>query len=199
MRLRRSCAVSVKDVSNYESVLHITLKIPDGETVQTFPGCYFYLHYGTWSSLTLWRGKAALAFWSSERGSVGSSADSISLLLELKAGSSIEKWKHVRLDGPYGIPYKFEQVETVVLVARGLGIAGVLPYAAHLASRRRFDDHIRREPEGRRPLQKKYRRNSVYNDLCNRVHLFWWLETVPQEEWARKELKKLQRLDSTVS
>lgn len=59
-----------------------------------------------------------------------------------------------------------QSYETVVLAAKGMGIIGVLPFARHLAERRKHDDEARSESAHRRDS-----REPVFSDLSRRVDL----------------------------
>ncbi|RDL41166.1 uncharacterized protein BP5553_01145 [Venustampulla echinocandica] len=52
---------------------------------------------------------------------------------ELAARNSIQS---VIIDGPYGKDLQLENYETVILIAKGIGIAGIIPYARHMTYRR---------------------------------------------------------------
>ncbi|KAE9573935.1 hypothetical protein CGMCC3_g9860 [Colletotrichum fructicola] len=77
----------------------------------------------------------------------------------------------VLLDGPYGYNAHPEMYETVVLVAQGRGIAGVLPAASHIA------------------------RISRRSRITRRIDLQWKLDQNDDEEWAEERLQNLIHLD----
>ncbi|KAH0545347.1 hypothetical protein FGG08_000646 [Glutinoglossum americanum] len=97
------------------------------------------------------------------------------LLARLALQSSI---RSVILDGPYGQDLHLERYETVMLVAKGIGIAGVLPYARHLAN-------------------WKLHKNISYKRavMTRKLDLYWLLEENYQEEWVGDYLKELQQKD----
>ncbi|KAK2609306.1 hypothetical protein QQS21_002087 [Conoideocrella luteorostrata] len=107
--------------------------------------------------------------------------------------ATMDEWKRVRLDGPYGKDHRLQNFETVLLTAKGMGIVGVLPFALHLAKRRRRDDDVRRKEARLRDSN-----DPVFGDLSRRVDLIWWLEDNDQEVWVSKQLKRLQVLDNKV-
>lgn len=47
---------------------------------------------------------------------------------------------HLLLEGPYGQDLQLQTFENVILVAQGVGIVGLIPYALDLARRRRHDE-----------------------------------------------------------
>jgi hypothetical protein len=85
----------------------------------------------------------------------------------------------VVIDGPYGKNLKLETYETVILVAKGIGIAGILGYAKYLIDRR-FDSN------------QAYRRGLK----TRKIDLLWILDDNCQEEWVSDYMKLLQDKDS---
>ncbi|KAH7010608.1 uncharacterized protein B0I36DRAFT_341756 [Microdochium trichocladiopsis] len=80
-----------------------------------------------------------VAWWDGPESSPASAA---SLLLLMQARGQIapllsqDRRKHVvMLEGPYGHDLRLQQYENVSLAAKGVGIAGILPYALDLVSR----------------------------------------------------------------
>jgi hypothetical protein len=86
--------------------------------------------------------------------------------------------KSVYFTGPYGQNLHLDNYENVILVAQGIGIAGILPYALHLSKRR-------------------FHRNTAYQRglATRRVDIFWLLEENSQENWASEYLSLLQSMD----
>jgi predicted ferric reductase len=103
--------------------------------------------------------------------------------------------KSVSFDGPYGQDLHLERYEMVVLVARGIGIAGVLPYARYLAHRQRHDGDIKMRLKLASTPNKPDLRNSLYRDATRKVDLLWVLDFNCQEEWISEQLRALQNLD----
>ncbi|KZL88158.1 hypothetical protein CI238_11627 [Colletotrichum incanum] len=77
----------------------------------------------------------------------------------------------VLLDGPYGKHIHPEKYETIVLVAQGRGIAGVLPVALHIAQIGRHDR------------------------ITRRIDLQWKLDHHDEEGWVEDRLQNLIELD----
>jgi NAD(P)H-flavin reductase len=71
-----------------------------------------------------------------------------------------------------------ERYETVMLVAQGIGIAGVLPYIRHLAS-------------------WKFHKEIWYRRMVKtrKLDLYWLLEENSEEEWIEDYLRELQTKD----
>lgn len=130
----------------------------------------------------------------------------------------------VRLEGPFGQKHHLESHETVMLAAKGIGIAGVLPFALELAKRRRHDDRIKlkllelskkqntlfekeRESRGdeRDRISKKRQkivtekealaRKPLFRVAAKTIDLYWSLESNSQVEWITRELRTLQKMD----
>ena len=101
----------------------------------------------------------------------------------------------VLFDGPYGQDLHLEQYETVMLVANGIGIAGVLPYARHLAQRNHHDSEIKKSLKLASTPNKDDLSKALYRDATRKVDLFWKLELNRQEEWIPEHLRTLQDLD----
>ncbi|KAF5973969.1 hypothetical protein FCOIX_8547 [Fusarium coicis] len=99
----------------------------------------------------------------------------------------------LRLDGPYGKDLKLHTFETVVLTAKGLGISGVLPFALHLAARKRHDNGLRDKSARLRDSSEP-----VFGDLSRHVDLIWWLEHDDQDRWVHDQLQSLQEVDNKV-
>ncbi len=55
---------------------------------------------------------------------------------------------------------------------KGMGIISVLPFARHLAVRRKYDDRARGIAARLRDSRER-----VFSDLSRNVNLIWWLES----------------------
>ncbi len=116
------------------------------------------------------------------------------------------------LDGPYGPNIKLDRFDTVVLTAKGIGIAGVLPFILHLAYRKHYDQEQKRsmkermkegikwrsEGEGRgrygEPSPKQFAPLKL--DRTRRITLLWVLEDSSQINWASQQLRALAGFDT---
>ena len=116
--------------------------------------------------------------------------------LELQANNPWRTFHNLAsFDGPYGQDLHLERYDIVVLVAKGIGIAGVLPHARYLAYRQRHDHDIKERLKLASTANKADLRNSAYRDATRKVDLLWVLEFNRQEEWISDELRNLQDLD----
>ncbi|KAM7184569.1 hypothetical protein V8F33_012905 [Rhypophila sp. PSN 637] len=79
----------------------------------------------------------------------------------------------VCLDGPYGQEIAISQYGTVILAADGGGIAGVLPFALSLVSRKKHDIQA-----------KSSQSHSLYCDEVRKVDIYWKLDNYTQVNWT---------------
>ncbi|RYC63891.1 hypothetical protein CHU98_g2325 [Xylaria longipes] len=84
-----------------------------------------------------------------------------------------------------------ERYETVILIAEGAGIAGVLPYAVHIAHRR---DHDRELKKDNTPIHS----SDKYRDVTRRFDLVWKLENKDNELLCKDQIEALMRMDSKM-
>ncbi|KAF5120868.1 hypothetical protein E5D57_013204 [Metarhizium anisopliae] len=112
------------------------------------------------------------------------------------------------LDGPYGQEVDLAKDDILILAAKGMGIAGVLPMVTDLALRRDHDNRIRERihdlterlrTEGNNEALLKeiayVKAMRLFRDATKKVILFWSLECNSQMEWVEKQLKWLQEMD----
>jgi predicted ferric reductase len=164
--------------------------------LRLFPGCYFYLYFPNSPIRLCTRGHAMnAAFWSDTAGTMHSSE--LVFLMQKQDGinqlaRSIKNFHNIYLDGPYGHDLGIQNYENVILAAKGIGIAAILPYALHLARRRLHDDTRRGQTDISQDVVSK---DSLFRDTTRKVDIFWLLEDNTQQEWLRAELRILQKLD----
>lgn len=114
-------------------------------------------------------------------------AMSLSLLIKPQNGLSVDVMaqrsvRSVIIDGPYGKDLGLENFETVILVAKGIGIAGILPHIRHMTYRRASKDKD----------HEAYRRGLI----TRKLDVFWELEENSQEDWVSDWIAELQKRDS---
>jgi NAD(P)H-flavin reductase len=87
--------------------------------------------------------------------------------LELNRRKSISS---VVLDGPYGKALRLEDFKIVILIARGIGIMGILPHLRHMTYRSlsKAKEHAR------------YRRGLI----TRKIDVYWVLEDEDQMAWV---------------
>ncbi|KAF4957154.1 hypothetical protein FSARC_11363, partial [Fusarium sarcochroum] len=209
------------DTTNIEVALERPVRVP--------PGSYFNIFFPSQMGYSP-KGYPAVAFWHVPD-TTGPSyhLSTVSFLLSHRnsyaaALAKLQEGDQVRLEGPFGQENDLSSYESVMLIAKGDGIAGVLPILLELAERRRHDDLIKsriRElieedklladklnhargkkkdkiSKKRKEMDKekdKLQRKPRFRDLAKSIDLYWSLESVSQPELIRRELAALQGLD----
>ena len=165
--------------------------------IRVFPGCYFYLFFpGPLPFYDLFHGHRMMPAWSEPGQFLAGSATDLLFLIDNNGNNPrwvdfAVKGNRLRMDGPYGKDLMLHRFETVVLTAQGSGIVGILPFALHLAARRRHDD------DGRdKAARLRDSNDPVFRDLTRKVDLIWWLDRNDQVKLVANELKALQRVDA---
>ena len=110
-------------------------------------------------------------------------AKKLTFLIEIRDGltARMARESYVQaksLEGPYGKNLDLAQYTNVILVAEGLGIAGVLSYARELV------------------LWKARVYHRVYT---RKLDIYWKLETNEEEKWVGDEFEKLRKEDASVT
>ena len=114
----------------------------------------------------------------------GSKAPSITILIQPANGltrriSNTEFLQGVSFEGPSGHSLPLEEYENVALVAKGIGLAGILSYAKHIID-------LKYDPKRKRKV------------LTRKLDLYWELDDNSQEDWGGPFLKDLQSRSKTV-
>ncbi|KAF5254330.1 hypothetical protein FOXYS1_14413 [Fusarium oxysporum] len=138
--------------------------------------------------------------------------------------SVLQTGQRILLDGPFGQRLEPHSYENVILLAKGMGIAGILPLALGLAERRQHDNRIRAElqrltqrsqsllrEEGSADLDDRatiareraevakqritLSRKPLFRDATKKIDLFWSLESNSQMDLVADQLRSLQQLD----
>ncbi|KAL6409089.1 hypothetical protein AUP68_05458 [Ilyonectria robusta] len=174
------------------------LQVNTNKPVAIFPGCYFYIFFtGPLPFYDLFHGYAMMPMWSKPDQYVTGKTSDLTFLISRTGGhhckslGSVLPGQRLRLDGPYGKDLQLHTFETVVLTAKGLGISGVLPFALHLAGRKRHDNRVRDKSARLRDSSEP-----VFSDLSRNVDLIWWLEHDDQDKWVGDQLRSLQQVDA---
>jgi hypothetical protein len=130
LRYRRG----VFQVLKAETLGQVTRVRVRGVSVPAVPGSYFYVYMPHLPLIRRYHGTLApLSWWKpGDRNTV----EEFVLLLDRTDAAGLQK---LRLDGPYGKKIDYDRYETVMLVADGIGIAGVLSFAISLVSRLKHD------------------------------------------------------------
>jgi predicted ferric reductase len=125
-----------------------------------------------------------LAWWEGASPQSTVEAKTLNFLIEKRKGLTQKLIRRrsigaVVLDGPYGVNLGLDNFEFVILVAQGIGIAGILPYIRHL-SHRYFHENL------------EYQRGLT----TRRIDIIWALEDNLQENWATEFILQLQSIDA---
>ena len=143
-----------------------------------------------------------IAWWDEEEREGGSATTQILTFLILpQGGLSARLAKEMSLqdiifEGPYGQDLQLGRYQTVILVADGIGIIGVLPYAQYLSERKNRDQEIKREVrESRIALKEERERYQRLKDLLrNRIETEEGTCTGKVEDIGKKNLESAEKL-----
>ncbi|KAH6869641.1 hypothetical protein B0T10DRAFT_533794 [Thelonectria olida] len=176
------------------------LQVNTNKPVTVFPGCYFYVFFpGPLPFYDFFHGYAMMPVWGKPDQYVTGKTSDLTFLMSRTRGHHcrslgiVSPGQRLRLDGPYGKDLQLHTFETVVLTAKGLGISGILPFALHLAARKRHDNRVRDKSARLRDSSEP-----VFGDLSRNVDLIWWLEHDDQDKWVGDQLRSLQEVDAKV-
>lgn len=170
-----------ESTENAVSAMRITVRLPKETKVQ--PGDYYYLFLsGLGTPRRLQSHPHVVTWWD-----YASAAKTLSFLIQPRGGISSDligrkSIPRVILDGPYGKDLHLDNCETVILIARGIGIAGILPYARHMTDRRVLPD---------KNWAYEYRRDLI----TRKIDLYWVMEDNHEEEWVSDWVGQLRELD----
>jgi hypothetical protein len=78
----------------------------------------------------------------------------------------------ILFDRLYGQNLHFEYFETVILVAKGIGIASILPYIQYLTQRSFCDSEIKKSLKLVSTANKNNLRKGLYRDITRKVDIF---------------------------
>ncbi|PMD22674.1 hypothetical protein NA56DRAFT_658055 [Hyaloscypha hepaticicola] len=147
------------------------------------PGDYYYLSFNDMGLRRRWQAHPFVVSWWDD----SMNASCLDFLVEPQAGITADLIskkciRGVTLDGPYGKDIHLQDYETVILVARGIGIVGVLPYVRHMIYRRSSTSKNLEE----------YRRGLI----TRKIDLYWDMEDNSQQDWLEEWIKALKGRDA---
>ncbi|KAK4148569.1 hypothetical protein C8A00DRAFT_19618 [Chaetomidium leptoderma] len=146
------------------------LSVDTGSTIPALPGSYFYVNIpGQRSGVCV-----PVIWWSDEE---NESVRHFEILINRRIESIASDFRP-RLGGPYGGDLSMGSFETLVLAGEGIGIAGVLPFALSLVSRKKRD----KRNNGDAPL---------YCDITRSIDLVWKLDSNRQYDCAAEYFESL--------
>ena len=179
-------ARKIGDLVNFNDgyLCQVSTEVP----VRPYPGCYFYIYFHHVAILDRFYGfPTPLYSWEPTLDGIGDPEKEESTCLQFLVDSRFldkSRISRVSMAGPYGRNIHVERFETVLLIAEGMGIAGIVPFALDLARRKSRRESWR---PSRRP-----------EDLTQQVALIWKLDHPEQEEVASAQLSYLIDLDQEV-
>ncbi|KAI0836083.1 hypothetical protein F5Y06DRAFT_274157 [Hypoxylon sp. FL0890] len=183
LRWGRNARVEESWIVNHATYMKVRFRT----AIRPRPGMYFYLYFSGLPLRYKFQGFPIMGFfWRIVPGEAVT--DEIHFLVQhrdsLANAATGAALRNVHLEGPYGKNYRLETYETVLLIAEGIGITGVLPYALHLAQRRHHDERF------------KATHTELYRDVTRKVDVLWKLECNEEEEWCHEQLTELMYLDT---
>jgi hypothetical protein len=207
--------------------IEVSLKYP----IRVPAGSYFNVFFpGRLAPYNLLYSFPAVAFWHPpDEDNYSGKISNVSFLLShrnshMSALAKLEKGQRILLDGPLGQDLALSSYENVILLAKGIGIAGVLPMALELAERHRHDSRIKSKIDGLLSQQQRLRmqqqeaspetqsmlsgridelvrerkvllQKPLFRDAIKQIEVFWYLENNSQMDWVADQLRALQKLD----
>ncbi|PTB34940.1 hypothetical protein M441DRAFT_154578 [Trichoderma asperellum CBS 433.97] len=203
----------------------VTLNVRLKRAIEVRPGSYFYIYLPSrWAKYNFLHSVTAMVYWYPPEDGPEAVREVTFLLSRASYNASFQEGQFIFLDGPYGQDPQLHKYQNVVLAAKGIGIAAILPLALDIGARRRRDDINRAELQKisyklkevieqkgkssgnelasilqKEKLLKKqkdeYEKKKLYRDTVKNVDLFWSLEDNSQMIWAQNEIRALQKLD----
>jgi hypothetical protein len=196
------------------------IKVDLPRDVRIYPGAYFYVFFRELSVWRRFRGFPMMAYsWEPPR-RASASAKSLTFLVQDRPTLSrilSQDSTALILDGPYGQNPGLGRFNTVVLVAEGIGISGILPFALSLARRRNDDritkeeirevktgihaDSTRRRDENVREVETRERKAKaeLHLDNTRRLTLLWAMDENCQIDWIKELASVLTELDGAMN
>lgn len=163
------------------SVSGLTLTVWPKRPVHVQGGTYYYLYFSDMGLRMRFQGHPFVVSWWDDP--VDTKPTSLSFLISPQQGltralTTRRSVRSVILDGPYGMNPHLEGYEAVLLFAKGIGIAGMLPHALSLVE------------------QKNHKDVTSWSSVMTRnVDLIWILEENCQEQWIDGWIEKLKEKD----
>jgi len=162
----------VRDTSHLQSR---EIVVRSSHRIPTFPGCYFYVYYPS-----RWGSKSSYfkMFVDSLPLSLAWISDDRELTFFISRNNGIPRFAplnsgdEIILDGPYGRDINPAELDTILLVARGLGIIGILSFAYY---------EVAKAPQGSRQQNQ-------------RVDILWVLDHANQQDLVGNKLLQLQEI-----
>lgn len=164
------------------SAIRVTVRL--AKELRMHPGQYFYLFFSDMGTRRRFQSHPFVVAW----WDYPMAAKSLSFLIQPQSGITSEltsrtSIRTVTVDGPYGKDLHLDKYETVILIAQGIGIAGILSHVRHMADRKALPDEY---------WAYQYRHGLI----TRKIDVYWVLEDNDQEEWITDWIKHLHESDS---
>ncbi|KAH8807067.1 hypothetical protein F5884DRAFT_788434 [Xylogone sp. PMI_703] len=163
------------------TALRLTVKLQ--REMQIRPGTYAYLFFSDMGIRRRFQAHPfVIAWWDDSL-----RATELAFLIQPQSGISADLIRRntirsVTVDGPYGKDLHLDEYETVILIAKGIGIAGLLPYVRHMAYRRlstaQYNDAYRRAL------------------ITSKIDIYWVLEDDYQQDWISDWIRQIKEKDT---
>jgi NAD(P)H-flavin reductase len=149
------------------TVSAMTLEVRLQRPMRIRPGQYVYLSFSDMGTRRHLQSHPYMISWWDD----SIKAMSLSFLIKPQSGISADlvarnSVRSIIIDGPYGKDHHLEDYETVVLIAKGIGIAGILSHIRHMIYRRASKDKD----------HEAYRRGLI----TRKIDVFWVIENNSQ-------------------
>lgn len=166
-----------------DGVSAIRMEIKPRHPLKIQPGQYFYLFLSDLGTHRLFEAYPFVILWWDD----SLNAMNLSFLIQPEYGITRDliaknSVRSVIIDGPYRKNLHLEDYETVILVAKGIGITGILLYIRHMTYRRLSTEKN----------HTTYRRDLI----TNKIDVYWVLEDNCQEDWISDWIVELEKTDS---
>jgi predicted ferric reductase len=160
------------------------------------PGQYYYLDFPQLPLRDRVQAHPFMLAWWTQSGSI----TNLTFLVEPQRGLTARLMKElslssVNIEGPYGQDLEVERYDTVMLVAKGVGIAGVLSYVRYLTERKSNDETVKAAEETEKMAncqRSNQQSDDLYRDHTRKIDLFWKLDHNGQAEWTSDYINELK-------
>lgn len=184
-RFHGSISTAKKDSTMSGALSLVKLDLELKRPMHVEPGQYIYLRFKDLQFRYRYQAHPFMIAWWEEEvpNNVHSpgrpKAKSLTFLIQPKSGltsrlANVVSMKKIKFDGPYGQNLHLEDCHNVILVAKGIGIAGILAYAKQLVS---WTAH---------PVYKR-------RVITRKLDIYWELDDNSQGEWVEPYLRILQQ------
>lgn len=169
----------------------ICLNLKNG--VRLFPGCYFYVFLpGRYLKYDFFQSYPVMVLWykmnkpitsdNNVSGNDVADREDVTLLVSRQGRLGklqLHENENIILDGPYGQDPGLGQYEVVILMAKGIGIAGVLSSALNLFERQQHDSVVTSQMSEKETTQGQG--SQLFRDVTRQIAILWIGEDVSRK------------------